>query len=73
VFWLADSRSRQLLQLTIPALKEIESEFPDSHRLFAADAIKQGHVVRYTTAIRVLLAAQFVFGLSVAGYGACHW
>ena len=73
VFWLADARSRQLLQLTIPALKEIESSFPESHRLFALDAAKQGHVVRYTFAIRTLLTAQLVFGLGVVWYGACHW
>lgn len=73
VFWLADARSRQLLQLTIPALKEIEAAFPESHRLFATDAVKQGHVVRYTTAIRTLLSAQFLFGLGVVWYGACRW
>ena len=73
VFWLVDSRSRQLLNLTIPALKEIESEFPESHRLFAIDAIEQGTVVRYTFAIRTLLVAQLLFGIGVAWYGACRW
>ncbi len=29
VFWLIDTRSRQLLNLTIPALKEIAAAFPD--------------------------------------------
>lgn len=69
VFWLVDARSRQLLNLTIPALKEIESTFPESYRLFAIDAMKQGKVVRYTFAIRVLLIAQFLFGLWVACTG----
>lgn len=73
VFWLVDTRSRQLLNLTIPALKEIESGFPDSYRLFAIDAAAQGTFIRYTFAIRVLFAAQLVFGLGVAWYGACRW
>ncbi len=54
VFWLVDTRSRQLLNLTIPALKEIEASFPETHRLFAIDAVSQGKYVRYTFAIRVL-------------------
>ncbi|TYT24844.1 hypothetical protein FZO89_00295 [Luteimonas viscosa] len=69
VFWLADARSRQLIQLTIPALKEIESTFPESHRLFAIDAARQGKLVRYTFAFRILMAAQFLFGIGVALYG----
>ena len=73
VFSLVDARSRQLLNLTIPALKEIEATFPESHRLFAIDAAGQGTFVRYTFAIRMLLAAQFLFGLGVACYGACRW
>lgn len=73
VFWLVDTRSRQLLNLTIPALKEIESSFPESHRLFAIDAVSQGRFVRYTFAIRMLLAAQLIFGLGIVLYGACRW
>ena len=73
VFWLVDSRSRQLLNITIPALKEIESEFPEKYRLFAIDAIEQGSVVRYTFAIRVLLVAQLLFGVGVSCYGLSRW
>jgi hypothetical protein len=73
VFSLVDARSRQLLNLTIPALKEIESTFPESHRLFAIDAAAQGTLVRYTFAIRVLFAAQFLFGVGVACHGVCRW
>lgn len=73
VFWLVDARSRQLLNLTIPALKEIESSFPETHRLFALDETLQGKYVRYTFAIRVLLVAQLLFGLGIALYGACRW
>ena len=71
VFWLADTRSRQLIQLTIPALKEIESTFPESHRLFAIDARLQGKIFRYTFAFRMLMASQFLFGSCVAIYGFC--
>lgn len=69
VFWLIDTRSRDLIQLTIPALKEIEAAFPVNHRLFALDAEKQGRLVRYTTAFRILLWAQLLFGAGVAVYG----
>src|SRR3546814_8412071 len=51
VFWLVDARSRQLLELTITALKEMEAEFPESYRLFAADALGQSRVISYTFAI----------------------
>ena len=73
VFYLVDTRSRNLLRLTIPALKEIEAQFPESHRLFAIDAAQQGKLFRYTTGIRILLAMQFLFGLGVAIYGFCRW
>ena len=70
VFWLMDARSRNLLNLTIPALKEIEATFPESHRLFAIDAAKHGRVIRYTTAIWLLLGAQFLLGFWVICRGA---
>ncbi|MGK9066364.1 hypothetical protein [Stutzerimonas chloritidismutans] len=73
VFWLVDARSRQLLQITITALKEIEAEYPASHRLFAIDALGQSRVISYTFAIRALLIAQMGFGLGVLGYGVYDW
>nr|WP_275589596.1 hypothetical protein [Pseudomonas sp. KSR10] len=73
VFWLVDARSRQLLQLTITALREIESEFPPSYRLFANDALGQNPVISYTFAIRALLLAQMGFGFGVIVYGLYHW
>lgn len=69
VFFLIDTRSRQLLMITIPAMKEIEAQFPESHRLFAIDAEKQGWMARYTFAIRALFVAQFSFGVGVTIYG----
>ncbi len=73
VFWLVDARSRQLLQITITALKEIEAEYPASYRLFAIDALGQSRVISYTFAIRALLIAQMGFGLGVLGYGIYDW
>lgn len=66
VFGIVDARSHQLIELTIPALKEIESSFPPSHRLFSIDAERQGRLIRYTVAFRILLGIQFLFGLGVA-------
>jgi len=71
VFAIVDARSHQLIELTIPALKEMEINFPPSHRLFAIDAEKQGRLIRYTVAFRILLGVQFAFGLGVAIYGFC--
>ncbi|MDH1731675.1 hypothetical protein N5F00_19450 [Pseudomonas chengduensis] len=73
VFWLVDSRSRQLINLTIPALKEMESSFPSNFKLFAIDAAHQGSIIRYTFAIRALLVAQLLFGLGIVLYGYCPW
>lgn len=73
VFWLVDSRSRDLLDLSIRALKEIERSFPESAQLFAIDAREQGRFVRYTSAIRALLFVQLIFGVGVACYGVYVW
>lgn len=69
VFWIMDTRSQRLLELTIPALKEFEKSFDSSSRLFSIDAGQRGNVVRYSTAIRILLLSQFVFGSGVVVYG----
>ena len=73
VFWLVDSRSQNLLKLTIPALKEIESSFREKSQLFRIDALEQGKFVRYTFAIRTLLLCQFLLGIGVIAYGAKQW
>ena len=73
VFWLVDSRSRELLHLTIPALKQIESGFAETSRLFAIDAQRQGVFVRYTFAFRTLIVAQIAFGVGVGLYGVHRW
>src|SRR5690606_2931052 len=55
VFFIVDKRSQELLRLTIPALKAIEAQFPESSRLFAIDQRGQGRFLRYSTAFLVLL------------------
>jgi hypothetical protein len=73
VFWLVDSRSQNLLKLTIPALKEIESSFGEKSQLFRIDSLEQGKFVRYTFAIRTLLFCQFSLGIGVVIYGIKQW
>jgi hypothetical protein len=73
VFFLVDTRSRDLLHLTIPALIEIENNFPETHKLFSIDKVNQRNIFRYTTAIRVLLGAEFVFGIGIMIFGLVKW
>lgn len=73
VFWLVDLRSQHLLRLTIPGLKELEKGFPEHSRLFAKDSGRHGIIVRYSTAFRVLIFCQFIFGAGVVVYGAIQW
>jgi len=69
VFLLVDTRSQKLLKITIPALKKLESEFRAESQLFAIDAREQGKLVRYTTAIRILLGSQMLLGIGVLLFG----
>lgn len=73
VFWLVDLRSQHLLRLTIPGLKELEKNFPAHSRLFANDSSRHGIIVRYSTAFRVLIFCQFIFGAGVVVYGGILW
>lgn len=73
VFWLVDARSKQLLQLAIPGMMEVEKQFPEHSRLFAIDAEKQGRFIRYTFAFRVLIIAQMLFGIGILLYIALKW
>lgn len=72
VFCIADNRSKGLLALSIGALRKIESEFPPECQIFRLDMERRHSAIRYSTAIAVLLATQFLFGLVVAGYGLCR-
>ena len=69
IFYLVDQRSQNLLHLTIPAIKEIESSFSEKSQLFRIDAEKQGKLVRYTFAFRTLQTCQCLFGIGVIIYG----
>jgi len=65
VFWLVDARSRQLLSLAVPGLKEFESNFSEKGRLFTLDTEQHSRFVRYTFAIQTLLTCQLIFGVGV--------
>ncbi|MFV8783390.1 hypothetical protein ACNKU7_13325 [Microbulbifer sp. SA54] len=69
VFWLVDTRSRQLLSLSVPGLKALEQGFSAPARLFTLDSGSHGRIVRYTFAIRALILGQFLFGTGVVVYG----
>lgn len=71
LFWLADARSKDLLSLSIEALREIEKSYPKKCRIFEIDSKKRNWFVRFTTAISALLAAQLLFGLGVIVFGLC--
>ncbi len=73
VFWLVDARSRELLSLATPGLRQLEQELPERSRPFIRDSSRRGTLVRYTFAIRTLLIAQFIFGSGVAAYGLYQW
>lgn len=73
VFWLVDARSRELLSLATPGLKQLEQDLPEKSRLFTRDSDRRGVLARYTFAFRTLLIAQFIFGTGVAAYGLYQW
>ena len=69
VFGIVDARSRSLIELTIPALKQIELAFQEQSRLFALDAAKPKSLIRYRVAFGSLICAQVVFGLALIAWG----
>jgi len=72
VFWLADTRSKHLLKLSVDALLEMEASYQEKFQLFRIDKASRSAVSRYTVAIGTLLGVQFVFGLVLAGYAVCR-
>jgi hypothetical protein len=72
VFWLADTRSKNLLKLSVDALLEMESSYNEKFQLFRIDREARGTFARFTVAIGTLLAVQFMFGAVLAGYAACQ-
>ncbi|WGL15692.1 hypothetical protein PVT68_13040 [Microbulbifer bruguierae] len=69
VFWVMDVRSRQLLSLAVPGLKAMEQQLPEPARVFCRDDHGQSTFIRYTFAIRALIAGQFLCGAAVVFYG----
>ena len=70
VFWIADSRSKQLLALSVEAMLNIEKSYPDACQIFRLDAENRRTFVRYRVAFATLLIVQFAFGLGVVAYSA---
>lgn len=73
VFWLADTRSKHLLRLSVEALLEMEASYQQKFQLFRLDKCSRSSLSRYTVAIGTLLGVQFVFGLVLSGYAAYQW
>lgn len=74
VFWVIDARSRELLQLAVPGLKEFEKKFQEHSRLFANDNQRSWkRYVRFTYAFRALFLLQLMFGFGSIVYGAVKW
>ena len=69
-FLLIDVRSRGLILLSLPALKEFETRISENFRFFTQDEANGG-IAKFTVAFRTLFFAQMIFGIGVALYGAC--
>lgn len=68
IFFLIDTRSRELTELSIPGLKQYENQeqgAPEICSIFNTDYEKRGSLVRYTFAFRVLYFAQALVGIAV--------
>jgi hypothetical protein len=74
VFFLIDLRSRRLIRLAIPGLKEYEKQFLEHSRLFANEFtyLSKG-IVSYSIAFRILFLTQFFFGAGVVVWGLDKW
>lgn len=72
VFWLADTRSKNLLRLSVEALLEMESSYSEKFQLFKLDSEARNDVARYSVAIGTLLVVQFAFGAVLASYAVCQ-
>jgi hypothetical protein len=68
-FFLMDVRSKQLVGLSLPGIKEFESTLSPSARIFHHDALHRRKLVRFKYAFRSLFSLQFVFGVLVVAFG----
>jgi len=73
IFWLMDRRSKHLLGLAVPGLKEYEKQFPVHSQLFERDFNERIPYVRYTYAFAALFTIQLIFGFGVLIFGAISW
>lgn len=73
IFWLMDRRSKHLLNLALPGLKEYEKQFPAHSQLFERDIKERNSFIRYTHAFAALFTIQLVFGFSVVLFGVISW
>lgn len=73
VFWVIDIRSRRLIQLAVPGLKEFEKRFAEHSRLFALDEPHTRTLFRFTTAFRTLFVIQSLVGVGAVTYGIMRW
>jgi hypothetical protein len=73
VFCIIDIRSRHLIELAVPGLKEYEKRFAECSRLFARDEAHTKTVFRYTVAFRALFIVQFLSGVGAIAYGIITW
>jgi len=68
IFWIVDSRSHALINLTMPGLIEFEREFKKGCKPFTEDPNKRSRFFRYTYAFRALFVLQIFIGLYVTLY-----
>lgn len=73
IFFVIDNRSKELIQLAVPGLKEYEKRFDEHSRLFAMDALGNGRTASYTIAFRILFILQLLFGLGTMLFGIVKW
>lgn len=73
VFAMIDTRSQRLLKLAVPGLKNYETQFSESSRLFARDEEQESNIIRYTVAFRALFAVQAFFGSGAIIFGVVRW
>jgi hypothetical protein len=73
IFWVMDKRSKHLLSLAVPGLKDYEKKFPAHSQLFERDVRERNSLIRYTFAFAALFTIQLIFGAGVMAFGIITW
>lgn len=68
IFWMIDTRSRVLIQLSVDGIKRYERGLWERARLFHLDEVNAHRFVRYSNSFRILFCAQIALGVLVLGY-----